>query len=87
MDAQTKEQLYQLAALGRDHGLVEAVRWLMARIAEHERATRRRRRKRRVTLLDKAGRPVRGATFYVDESLLRAAVVPEEEGGECKVAK
>ena len=75
MDRRTRDELYQLAKLGRDAGLHEGVRWLMARIAEHERATKRRRRKRRVTLLDGAGRPVRGATFYVDEERLRDAEV------------
>jgi len=77
MDKETRREFYQLAALGRDHGLHEAVRWLMARLADEERRNRRRRRKRRVTLLDKAGRPMRGASFYVDETILRDAEVSD----------
>jgi len=50
MDTQTRDEVFTLAALGREYGLDRAVKWIMAHMAEAERGRKRRKRKVKVRL-------------------------------------
>ncbi len=65
MDARTRDELFRLAAIGKEQGLDRAVRWIMAGMQAEDRKGKRRKRKRRarVTL---HGVPVRGGAFEVE---------------------
>ena len=69
----TSDELYRLAALGREAGLDLGVRWLMAQMLKVELAGKRRRRKRAVALVDDTGKPVRAGRFRVPEDVLARA--------------
>ncbi len=78
-----KDELYRLAAMGREAGLDDAVRWLMARMLEAEQAGKRRQRRRTVQLIDNTGRPVRAGRFKVPEDVLkRAQIIGDDERDE-----
>ncbi len=63
MDTQTRDEVFTLAALGREYGLDRAVKWIMAHMAEAERGRKRRKRKVKVRL-------ERGGKFWLEEALL-----------------
>jgi len=73
----TQSELYELAALGIEHGLTEAVRWLMREMHRSDSSASGGRRKRTVQLVDDTGKPVRAGRFKVPEDVLKRAEVLE----------
>lgn len=78
MNAKTKDELYRLAALGREAGLDLAVKWLMAAMLRAEQAGKRRQRKRTVQLVDSSGKPVRAGRFKIPVELLKRAKMRDD---------
>lgn len=71
------QQLYELAKLGMDGGLTDGVRWLMSAMKKATDSSRSGRRRRTVSLIDGAGRPVRAGRFKVPTDVLERAEVIE----------
>jgi len=74
VSATVYNELVRLIALGREHELHEAVKWVAARWAEEER-TQKWRAKRKV----KVRVDLRGGDFWLEESKLRGVSKHEEE--------
>lgn len=76
LSKQTRGELFDLAALGLQHGLTEAVRWIMAEMQRCD-SSASGKRKRTVSLVDDTGKPVRAGRFKVPQSVLDQAEIVE----------